>query len=208
MGPKHVTKRVAVAGSSRSDGKRKWREPRNRDVTTGSRAASSSCRSDYMGVRNRGFAVEIKRWYEGRLDFYKDVKMSEGEAAMVHDLARLYLDINWERLNIETLVFRMQEEDPALTGFGEAVHIGKEFLISFVEKHPIAQVESCTPKERVDSMKEAIIALPPEAFKGLKKEIADKLSRAGCYRKETEEFFPAVEYNDLLEDLKVSDLEC
>ncbi|KAG0611331.1 hypothetical protein M758_7G132800 [Ceratodon purpureus] len=52
-------------------------------------------------------------------------------------------------------------------------------------------------------MKEAILALAPEAFKGLKKEIADKLSRAGCYRKETEEFFPAVEYNDLLEDLKI-----
>jgi hypothetical protein len=82
--------------------------------------------------------MEIKKWFEGMLDFYKDIKMVDKEVVLVHSLTCLYLDTTENRINIQTLESMMQEEDLALNGHvGELLHIGKNFLISLVKKYPI-----------------------------------------------------------------------
>lgn len=204
----------SVAGSGSSDGKRKWGEQHGDREGAGSgsgaRNDGKQHRGEYMGVRNRGFAVEIKKWYEG-VDFYKELKMTEGEAAIIHDLARLYLNPEWKRLNIQELESRMQKEDPALARFGRPLHIGKAFLMGFVEKHPLkalTQVEG-TAKERADWMKEEIIVLAPDAYKRLKEKIArEHSSRAGRQNKDADEIPPLVHGSDLLQlNKEIQDLK-
>ncbi|KAG0627737.1 hypothetical protein M758_2G224400 [Ceratodon purpureus] len=186
------------AGSGSRCRKRKLGNHRNRGVT-----GIASSRSDYMGVRNRGFTVEIKKWFEG-LDFYKDVKMSEKEAALVHDLARLYVDITWDRLNIQALESRMQEEDPALAKFNWTLQIGKEFLIGFVEMHPLMEVAG-NSKERADSMKDDIIALAPVAYECLKEKITREHSiRAVRQKKEVDDVSSFAQLKRENEDLKAT----
>ena len=82
--------------------------------------------------------MEIKKWSEGMLDFYNDIKMVDKEVVLVYSLTCLYLDTTWNWINIQTLESMMQEEDLALNSqVGEFLHIGKNFLISLAKTYPI-----------------------------------------------------------------------
>lgn len=132
-----------------------------------------------IGVRDRGRTVEIKRWYEG-VSFYKDVKRSQEEAGMMHDLARMCSDPNWDqkRLNTPELVRRIIREDyPDLTTSSLFLHIDKtrlfsgSFLTGFVGRHPVKCVGE-TSKERADAMTKDIVELAPLAFRELKDKVS------------------------------------
>ncbi|KAG0588851.1 hypothetical protein KC19_2G274200 [Ceratodon purpureus] len=190
-----------AGGSTSGTGKR--RRDRCRDWAASEGAGGFGCsdevkQRDYKGVVDRR-VVEIESLVEG-VGFSHDVTgMSKEEAAMVHDLAWVYANCPDQfdvlRLNIRTLVGEV---------FGPMLSIDKlkEFLIDYVLNHPLKEVVRANAKEWVDSVKDDIVALAPDAFQALKKWIAVELSRAGRQKQDKAEILPAVEEDYLPDDLE------
>ena len=128
----------------------------------------------FIGVRDRGYTVEVKNWGPGHAHFYKDVKGSREVAALVHDLARKYKNPKYKGRNVEKVVDWIRKNlDPDWTG--SVPPDIKGLLDIYVRQHPLKHARDTWESlgtEEMKALKNEIVVLAHGLFRVLKEEVS------------------------------------
>ena len=140
---------------------------------------ASGSRSDgldvFIGVRDRGKVVEVKRWY-GTFNFYKEVKGPLAVAALAHDLVRLSENPEYAKdLNVDKVVVCIRKKlDPDWAGT-MPLNIGKNLIDKYVREHSLNHSrdtwENLDTNQR-NALKDEIVGLAFDFFRVLEEEVS------------------------------------